>query len=253
MATDGPTALNRAVLGQAWAVRMPKSVARAAAQLRSMAGVEACLTSEHLWIRGAGKGEALEKTLRMLPGAERFEVAAEGQLQPVGTRVPHGRLPDGPWAALAECLGIELPVAGLAGRISRRTPLVLVRSCQAEEAKVLITAFETWEEYAVTAPQVRLDRWQFAVAADKRALVRGQPLPPLPGQRWLEREGIAVPAGWKWSPPVEPAVVRCLLGLEGHDLALLHPDGTWEKIPAAGLERVCRSAVRRTAEGMRHD
>ena len=188
----------------------------------------------------------------MLPGAERFLVAADGQLRPVGTRVPRGRLPDGPWMALAEWLGVALPVAGLAGRISRRIPLALVRSCEPDEANLLVTGIEGWEDYAVTAPQVRLDRWQFAVAADGRVLVRGQPAPPLPGPRWIEREGIAVPAGWTWTPPVEPALLRRLLGLEGDDLALLHPGGTWERVPGAGLQRVCRSAVRRTAEGLRH-
>ncbi len=244
--------MSRTAIGQAWAVCMPKMGARAAGRLRTMAGVKACLTEERLWLRGFGQDEKLEKILCMLPGAERFLVAADGQLRPVGARVPRGRLPDGPWVTLAEWLGVDLPVAGLAGRMARRGSLALVRSCEAADANLLMTGFEGWEEYAVTAPQVRLDRWQFAVAADKRVLVRGQPLPPLPGPRWIQREGVAVPAGWTWSPPVEPGVLRRLLGLEGDDLALLHPDGTWEKVAGAGLQRVCRSAVRRTAEGLRH-
>ncbi len=245
--------MSRTDRDRTWAVRMPRAGATAAGRLRAVAGIEACLAGEDLWLHGSEHGEDLEKSLRMLPGAERFLVAADGQLRPIPGSVPRGRLPDGPWVPLAEWFRLELPVAGLGGRMSRRARLTLVRCFKPEEANLLVVGIEQWEDYAVMAPQVRLDRWQFAAAADKRVLVRGEPLPPLPGRHWIERQGIAVPAGWTWSPPVEPAVVRRLLSLEGDDIALLHPDGTWERVPGGSFCRACRSAARRTAEELCHD
>jgi hypothetical protein len=121
-----------------------------------------------------------------------------------------------------------------------------------ETASVLLTSIDGWTAYAIQAPQVRLNRWQFAAAQDGRAIVRGDPLPPLPGERWVEREGIAVPAGWRWSPPVEAAIVRAVFGLEPGDLALWQTDGTWRRIRAADFAPASRAAVRATAEGFRH-
>ena len=90
------------------------------------------------------------------------------------------------------------------------------------------------------------------MASDGRVAVCGQPLPPLPGQRWVEREGIAVPAGWHWSPPVEATVVRAVFGLQAGDFALWQTDGTWQRIRAADFLPAGRAAVRASAEGLRN-
>ena len=54
-------------------------------------------------------------------------------------------------------------------------------------------------------------------------------------------------AGWAWSPAVEPAIVRAVLGLEKDERALLSPDGGWELISAGDWTQATRSAVRLTA------
>ena len=100
----------------------------------------------------------------------------------------------------------------------------------------------------IEAPQVRLDRWRFAVAADGRVAVHGQPLPPLPGRRWVEQEGIAVPAGWTWTPAVEAALLRQVFGLAEGDVALWDVDGAWERIAADEFVRATRAAVRATVK-----
>ena len=83
-------------------------------------------------------------------------------------------------------------------------------------------------------------------------IVRGTPLPPLPGERWVECEGIATPAGWRWSPAVEAAIVRAVFGLQPGDLALWQTDGTWQRVRAAEFTAASRAAVRATAEGLQH-
>jgi hypothetical protein len=224
----------------------------AVGRLWQVADVEVCDLPDQVWLRGPVADEKLRQRLAAVPGARRFDVLSDGQLQPVGRRVPTDRLPDGPWTALRQWLALRLPPAGLAGRSKRRIPLVLVRSTRPAAASVLLTTLDCWEGCAVQAPQVRLDRWRFAAASDGRVAVCGQPLPSLPGQRWVEREGIAVPAGWHWSPPVEATVVRAVFGLQAGDLALWQADGTWQRIRAADFLPAGRAAVRASAEGLRH-
>jgi hypothetical protein len=192
----------------------------------------------------------LQWQLAAVAGARRFSVLADGQLLPPGARVPQGWLPQGPWTALLRWMGFELPPAVLAGRSEATAPLALVRSDRMEDASLLLARFDLWAAYAVTAPQVRLDRWRFAVAADGRVAVHGRPLPPLPGQCWVEREGIAVPAGWTWTPAVEAALVRQVFALAAGDVALWHADGAWERIAGEQFVRATRAAVRETAHEM---
>ena len=77
-----------------------------------------------------------------------------------------------------DCAGamdaLESPPALFAGRGDETRSPVLVRSDCMEEASLLLTQFHLWVAYAVEAPQVRLDRWRFAVAADGRVAVTGQ-------------------------------------------------------------------------------
>ena len=231
-----------------WAVRLPSAESQNAVRLWRVPGVEVCAAERFFWLRGHELEEALELRLRSLAGAERFAVLPDGQLCAPGALVPHGWLPRGPWVALNAWLTVEPPVAGLAGRLAEQIPLHLVRSADVAEPDAILTDIARWESYAGTAPQVRLDRWLFAAAGDGRVLVCGRPVPPIPGLRLVERERILTPAGWTWSPDVEPAIVRSACGLQPGELMLWHENGRWERIPGDEFIRAARSAVRKTAE-----
>ena len=229
---------------------LPRDNATAAGRLRQVARIEVCELSDFIWLRGGSLDERLDVALRALPGARRFEVLNDDQLQRLGARVPDGCLPEGPWQPIADWIEFELPIAALSRQPDDRVPLTTVRSTSIEEPAVLLTTFDGWRDYAVTAPQVRLDRWYFAASADGRTIIRGRPVPSIPGERFVERDGIAIPVGWSSSPPVDAAVIRQLLELEADGLALLHRDGSWERILADNFVRATRSAVRKTAEAM---
>jgi hypothetical protein len=229
-----------------WALHLDRGDVAAAGRLRLVAGVEVCEQPDAIWLRGPQDPEELRRQLAAVARARRFSVLPDGQLLPIGARVPQGRLPPGPWEALTRWMGLEAPPAARAGRSGAAIALGLVRSERVEESTLLLTEFDVWAAYAVEAPQVRLDLWRFALAADGRVAIHGQRLPPLPGQRWVEREGIAVPAGWTWTPAVDARLVRQIFGLSAGDVALWHEDGAWERIAADAFVRATRAAVRET-------
>lgn len=231
-------------MSHAWAVALPNRAIAAAGQLRTTPGIAVFQDGAHLWLRGTELSKDLDRQLRCLPGARRHAVLPDGQLREVGHRLPRGRLPDGPWVALAEWLSVALPHGALGGVCDDRVRLALVRSPRPEAANLLLLDVSCFAAYAATAPQVRLDRWTLAASSAGRVAVRGVPLPPLPGEQFVEREGLAVPAGWTWTPPVEAAVLRTVLMLAAGDVALLHADGTWQRIAAQDFVRATRSAAR---------
>ncbi len=243
----------------AWALSMPPSEAARLGSLRRTHGLQVCESGGLVWLRGETSDERLEQRLRMIPGARRFSILADRQLQPVGSRVPAGYLPEGPWTPLVDWLAVELPAAGWPGEAPERLTITLVRAAPPDGdgavamPTLMLTSLSAWAAYVCTAPQVRLERLTFAADDMGGVLIRGAPLPPLPGERFIEREGVAVPLGWQWWPAVEPAVVRAVLAREApalaeNDLALVLADGSLQRVPADSFVRADRSAVRLTAE-----
>jgi hypothetical protein len=232
-----------------WAVRLDATNAHHAAALRTMPQVLALEAEGAFWLQGSSLDDAVELRLRSLPNAERFHVDAEGQLIAAGHRIPSGRLPAGSWRPLRPSIPVELPGRVFAGVTEQRLSLQLVRGGTPAEPALLRVPLQAWHDYAVRAPQVRLEHWTFAVSRSSDVLIRGTPLPPLKGERFVEEAGIAVPAGWTWTPAVEATVVREAFGLHPAELALWSADGTWDRIADENFVKATRSAVRLSVEG----
>lgn len=234
-----------------WALCLSPDEHALAAPLRLLAGIEICAQDGCTWLRGE-LSEALDHALARVPGGRRYRVLEDGQLIAHGQRIPEGQLPSGPWQTLASYLELALPTAQIPAVFKDQITLSLVPDDREREPNLLLTSLADWSSYALCAPQLRLACWHFALSETEQVLVRGLPLPPLPGQRYVAEQGIATPAGRYWSPPVEAAVLRALLQLDEHDIALLAQDGTWELIAGSDFVKATRSAVRHSQAGVIH-
>jgi hypothetical protein len=236
-------------VSETWVLVAPLESAAVLARVRPTTGLEILEQADSLWLRGCSRDDELDRQLRLIPGGRRFCVMADGQTVPAGKLVPLGRLPEGTWTPLAEWLELALPAAIAAPppRIPPQ-PLRLVPTGQMREPALLETSLAEWCRYVETAPQWRIDCWTFAATADGQVIVRGLPLPPLPGLQWVVEEGVALPAGYEWSPPVDALTLQQALGLAAGELALLRPDGSWDRVAADDWTRASRSAARATRE-----
>ncbi len=229
-----------------WAARVPVGNERGLAALRLVPGLEVAELTDGIWLRGSGSGEELDRALRCVPDLVRFAILEGGLLRPVLRLLPDGHLPVTTWRSIDEWAAPEPQPAAIPGEVGSRLELRLVPSAREEPAGALVAAARDWRTWAALAASVRLDPLTFAAAADGRVLVRGTPLPPLPGTRCTDREGLVVPAGWTWTPAVGAAVVAGRLGLEPGDAALFDAGGTWELVPADAFVPATRPAVRAT-------
>jgi hypothetical protein len=236
-----------------YALQLPIADAPQVGSLRTNGALEVCEERDRIWLRTADPTESLRLKLRGLPGALLFAVSADGQLCRVGSRVPLGHLPSGPWMQLSTWLHVRLPTAALPARLPNHIPVRLVGHPIYREPNLLLTSLATWTSYGVTAPQVRLDRWHFAVSAKEEVIVRGLPLPPLPGSRLVEEQGIAVPSGWHWLPAVDADVLRRMFKLSPNDLLLWTAEGRRERIASDQFVRATRSAIRLSGRGRNND
>jgi hypothetical protein len=243
---NGNVTTGNATIRYAWS--LPLAEVRALGLVLGWSGVEVLEAAPRLWLRASALSDEQWDACLRLPGADRFTLLSDGQLIRVGNTVPHGRLPQGTWTPIRNALRLELPRAD-DGPTRRPTPtnLRLVRSTEPAEPNWLLVKLADWVAYAATAPQVRLARLSFVAAERVAVAVRGEPLPPLAGRRFVERSGIVVPAGWTWAPALPAEIVREALKLAPGDCAWFGTDGTWRVISSGDWVQASRSAARLTA------
>lgn len=227
-----------------WAARIPRSRTVAVGGLRLEPQVTVGLQDADVWLRGPSLSRSLLRALRAIPDADLFYVTPGDLLTPVGHLLPVGPLPALSWQPLAKWYRVELPDAGLPGRMPDPVVLKLVRQAKEVPANVLLSDFQRWAAWATAAPQLRLNNLRFAACRDGRVVVRGTPLPPISGLRFVEASGVAVECGWSWTPPLDATTIRAVFGLRGEDLALWHGAGGWERISGPLFVPATRSAVR---------
>lgn len=244
---------------QPWAMRLPSHATGSSqispgediGRLRLLSGVQILEDANVIWLRGQDLDEERSRTLRSIPNAERFLVMSDGQLTRWDETVPCERMPAGEWQPLAQWMSVNLPTPAFAAIVDRQVPLRLIRSEVPSEANWLRATWLAWFNYSTTAPQIRLSRWSFAVSDSSEVLIRGLPLPPIPGTRLVEQSGVAIPAGCGFDPPLDSQAIHRVLQVPQGEFAVFREEGQIEFVPESVFVRATRSAVRLTDESLR--
>ena len=229
-----------------WVICLLEKDASALASLRLIQGLEAGAENQFVWLRGQRGDEGLGRRLSALPAHGRFEWLPDDRLRRLERRIPSERLPPLRWQPLNIWLQVQFPTGAMPASEPKPVSLQLVRSAEERDAELLVTRLDEWVQFARQAPLVRLDRLQFAVDASGRVLVRGKPLPPLPGGRFVLHGNIAVPAGFTWQPAVGQDVLIRAFGIGSDALALWEENGTIAPLHLEQFVPATRSAVRAT-------
>lgn len=233
-----------------WAAVISSDDAHLLGGLRLRGGIEVCVQDQRIWLKGEVLDDATDLALRKLSGALRYTLTADGQLCPVGARVPTGMLPAEGWVILQQFLRPVAPLAALAGQLPAPAALRLVRTSQPRPANAMLVGVEAWAAYAAGAVEIRLRDLSFAVSRDGQVIVRGWPLPPIRGMLLTEEVGVALPCGYQWQPAIDAESVRAVFKAGPQDLVILWPDGVSALLDQQCFVAASRSAARLTAQEM---
>ena len=214
--------------------------------VRCLPGLRVAEAEGQLWLRGIETDATPDLRLRQLPAVRTYLLDEGDALFPVGGLTPVGKLPDWRWTPLAAFIRPELPTSALPGKADGRYPVRLVPSDRAAAGEALVTDLAVWQQYAATAPEVRLQGLRFAASADGQVLVLGTPLPPVPGKEYWLTQNILMPGGFDFEWPLAAGVLAARLNPRNDAVLRFRPDGSWEKIPKEALVPASRSAARLT-------
>lgn len=230
----------------AWALQLPLRAAGQLGRLRCVPGLEVGRPAgDELWLRGDDLTVARCPEVQSLPAVSRYEVDHDLRLIPVGKRLPVGTLPDTTWASLLQWLEAEPPRSKLSGRITRKVTLTLVRSGEESPPNLLVTDVDSVRAWAEWAPCGRLARLSVALDLRRRwVAIRGTPLPPLPGRRYILEGRIALPAGYGFAYPISTSEAAGVLGLGDAQQAVFEADGTWSLLPDDVFVAATRGTLR---------
>ena len=237
-----------------WVICLASADAASLAPLRLTRGLEVAQKEPFIWLRGNINDETLDRLLRALPAIVRYEVLPNNRLRRVELRIPSETLPALQWQSVQTWLRVQMPSNSAGAQSQETSPrtvsLRIVRSGEERPTELLLTSLPDWQAFALSAPDVRLRPLRFAADTSGNVVVRGQPLPPLPGRQFVLYGSIAVEAGFTWEPAVSSEVLSRRLSLPSDAVALLREDGTFTRMEGEQFVPATRSAVRETAEGL---
>jgi hypothetical protein len=233
-----------------WAICVAREDAGSFAALRLIPGIEVSETGETIWLRGQRGDEKLESKLSALPTIDRYEWLATNDLRRINERIPSNRFPAVQWQSLDAWLQIEMPTAAIPAELPIPVSLRLFRSMDEQEPELLLTRIDDLACFAATAARVRLERLRFAANREGDVLVRGRPLPPVPGRHFVIHGGVAVPAGFCWEPRVRPEVLARRFGVSRDALIVWNENGSIERLHGEQFVGLSRSALRSTRQAL---
>lgn len=234
-----------------WALCLRRAEAKFLAKLHGVDDVKVGESDNPrlVWAWGAGTDAELDRVLTLVPTARIYHLLERDRLRSPGKLLPTATLPNLAWVPLRKWLSVRIPSAALPGRLSSSAKLELIRDpsrrVHSDDEQMLLCGVEVFREFLLRAPAHRLARLRFVLNQScAEVLVRGQPLPSLPGDRYVLNDGVVTPAGYAWSPPIGACVIRSWLGVRDDAIALWKADGGLSEIEEEAFVGASRSAGR---------
>jgi hypothetical protein len=217
--------------------------AEALGAVRCLPGLQVAVHNDAIWLRGI---HAPDVALQQLPVQQTLAAGADGLLFQPNALTPVATLPTLNWQPLPAFLSLQAPVAAMPGAMPAPVFIQLVPAAKAATGYALLTTLALWQQYAETAPAVRLQPLQFAVSDKAEVLITGQPLPPLPGTEYWMWQGMLLPNGYDFEIPLAAHFISQKINPDSKALILFDTAGRWQAIDKNNFVPATRSAIRQT-------
>lgn len=222
-----------------------KSHRKQIGQIRHLLGCWIAETREEFWLRIEKPQDEFPLAVKQIPAKAKYRLE-DDLLFPLEGYTPIGKLPQMEWQPIASFMTVELPTAALPGNIEKQIPVKLIRTEEPKDTPFMLMSWENWRNYALQASNIRLQTLSFAVSVKQDVIVKGLPLPPMPGLLFWQNQQILLPAGWNFEHTILAEIfsINYLNGKE--EWLLIRSEQEWERIKKKNFINASRSAIRKT-------
>lgn len=227
-----------------WVMVLQKSDLGQLGKIRCWPGMKAAEYEGKLWLRCLMLEAELDEVLRCLPALYTYREDAQGLLFREGQATPSARLPQLNWMPLTAFIPVEMPTAALPARPPASYPVELMPTAEAQHGVALKISLEQWQQYAEAAPAIRLEGLRFALSEAGEVLVMGEPLPPISGEEFWQRESILLPGGYDFEWPIVGQLMEMRENAEGKNYLVFDREGNWGKIEKRYFVPATRAGIR---------
>ena len=164
-------------------------------QLRHWDNLKMAADAQCVWVKDFTMQQLDSVELKSIPFTGLY-YCKDNLLFPKGSLLPVGKLPVFLWTPIERALPVELQGYNhnFFG-IHQKQALRLVPSDEEQKATVLLINVQTADNYIVTAPAVRLQYLQWLLINNSEALLFGEPLLPLNGKSYWQKQHFILPVG----------------------------------------------------------
>lgn len=206
--------------------------------------VEIALDGDEYWITFPMHDDACINVASKLPG-DRF-VSWDGRwLHRFGHTVAERTVPNVRWQKLTDFVSVELPLAAFASRFESgmATHLELRRGGTETASAAAMMNMSDLARWVDNASSWRFRRLKYCHDG-MRALVMGDPLPPVPCHYFTAVDCVLIPAGMYWYPRVDSQLVRTAFSVEPNEWLIWEAIDRWSILRDDLLVSLSRSSIR---------
>ncbi len=199
-----------------------------------------------IWIKGFSADQIESLEVKMILGAKVY-YEDEGKLFPKGSLLPSRSVPDGLWTPIVNALPVRIPswnhnFFGVQQTLSIR----LVASEKTQEAKAMVVGLEELGTYMKTASDVRFESLLWTILSPNAALIFGQPLLPLRGKAFWQRDNFLLPLGQDLELFAISDFLEQKINANEPTFMLFSEDGHFSLLPKDSFAKLSRSSWRRS-------
>lgn len=225
-------------------LRLPLKYKDKLSQIRVWKTLRMAIDEEDIWVRGILPSQLHSPEIRSIP-FKKIYFQHDNALFLLGGNLPEERLKTGLlWSPINKALPVEMPAYNFNYfGVKETVDFKLVASNVEREAKALFVELDVLDTYIQKAPAVRLQsiQWTFV---NKKALLIGIPLLPIPGKSYWQSQNFLIPTGYDFEYPELSNFYHKNLQTASNQYIVLQPDNTYYKLPQEQLKPLTISSYR---------
>ena len=202
------------------------------------------IDEDDIWVRGIPPNQLYSPEIRSIP-FKKIYYQQDNALFLLGGNLPEERLKTSLlWSPINKALPVETPTYNFNYfGVQETVDFKLVPSSNEQEVTALLVELDVLEQYILKAPAIRLQTIQWSII-NKKALLVGSPLLPIPGKSYWQRQNFLLPSGYDFEYPELSDYYRKNLQQTHDEYIILQSDNTYFKITEEQFKPLSRSSFR---------